>query len=145
MSCHDHIRKFTNYYCSARIKYNHPVLWLFIEYFKHWSAFQTLELLLKSTVNSWLCWPNGIWMHCMLSSVLCGLTHNPQLLKSSIININAAESPTRWDHVSSLMPGPAALSHMGLNCFSFCLSQFPIFTRDEMSDRSFILTSSVFF
>lgn len=88
-------------------------------------------ILFKSTVSSGLKCPHGIWMHCVFFSGLCILPHDPQPLKSSIINIDVAESLTRWDHVSSIMPGLAALSHVGLNCFLFSLSQFPIFTGDE--------------
>ena len=88
-------------------------------------------ILFKSTVSSGLKCPHGIWMHCVFFSGLCILPHDPQPLKSSIINTDVAESLTRWDHASSIMPGLAALSHVGLNCFLFSLSQFPIFTGDE--------------
>ena len=93
-------------------------------------------ILFKSTVSSGLKCLHGIWMHCVFFSGLCILPHDPQPLKSSIINIDVAESLTRWDHVSSIMPGLAALSHVGLNCFSFSLSLFPIFTGDENSHKN---------
>lgn len=61
---------------------------------------------------------NELWMHCMLLSGLCSCPHNPEPLKCSIINITVAETPTRWDHVSLIIPDLTAHSRVGPNCFS---------------------------